>query len=1333
MKKNCKDNQILLKINYFEIKKAFNKSLEKTYKTILKEINKRKKYNNNNLKNTYKLQLILKKQIIFILWNFIFIRLLYPILTQKNFYKRRKLEFGVSIDLKVLKEENYLTKVINEKYIPDRIYINGILSDINNDGKVYLEEEEINNITMEWNQSKEICDKMFEKIINIIEIDLSKFDTSKVISMEGMFKNCDNLQNINFENFNTSLVNNMASMFENCISLESLDLSSFDTSKVTNMKSLFKNCHSLSSLDLSNFETLNLINMEYMFFGCSWLSDIIISNFDTRNVVNMRHLFHYCSSLLYLDLSNFDTSNVINMDSLFEGCSSLLHIDLSSFETKKVESMNSMFSLCVSFTSLNLSKIDTSSVTDMSFMFNQCINLISIDLSNFITSKVKKMDCLFSICTSLTSIDLSKLDVFNVVSMDSMFKNCFSLISIDLSYFDLSNKNLDYLFSDCTSLTSIKFSKKKQLVKSISSMFSGCHSLLSLDLSSFNFSLVENMDYLFYECYLLTSIDLSRFEVNSVTSISKMFSNCIFLEIINLTNFIHSNLTNIYYLFENCQSLKSLDLSPFNTSMIDNMNSLFYNCSKLESINLSSFDTSLVTDIRNMFMNCYSLTSLNLSSFNTSLVIRMSSIFDGCSSLISLDLSNFNMENIEEMYSFFNGCFNLKYIKLFSMSQNVEIFDLTLSGTSEYLIICIDRNSTEDLIPFLSSTQCVINNCSNDLSYNELKLVKDKNICLDHCLSDQIYKYEFKNYCYDKCPKGTHPMKNNTYFCEYYEYECIEEYPFLIIEYNSCTEECNCKDFFNDICQLNNNNIKSQSILISNIIKGIEDGLIDELLLEIINEEKDIIKIENNILYQITSSFNENNQNNQNISSINMSECEIILKEQYNIIENETLIIFKTEKYLDEILIPIIEFEVFNPKTKEKLNLNYCKNLSINYIIYIPVFINESNLYKHEQNSSYYNDICYTYTTENGTDITLYDRQKEFNDKNLSLCPLNCTYNGYDQINKKSICLCEFQERILFSDINYEQLVHNFSIIERKTNFDILKCYKLLFLEKGLIKNAGNYIILLIIILYIISGIYFYLKGYNIIINEINIILSNIKEDFNDNSSEIFASSKNKNIMNQSKKIFSVSNITDSNKGKTKNNIFNKINRQPNEIDKTKVENTDCDINVISYKEAVGKDKRTYLKYYSSLIKENHIIISIFNKNRDYNVFIVKICLPFFSLALCFVINALFFNDTTFHKIYIDKSNYNFEYFLPKIIYPILISIIITIIIKRLSLTQQDLLGIKFEKNKYNVKGKVLTVIKCIIIRYICFFIISILFLIFFGIIYLVFVPYIKILKNILL
>ncbi len=499
-------------------------------------------------------------------------------------------------------------------------------------------------------------------------------------------------------------------------------------------------------------------------------------------------------------------------------------------------------------------------------------------------------------------------------------------------------------------------------------------------------------------------------------------------------------------------------------------------------------------------------------------------------------------------------------------------------------------------------------------------------------------------------------------------------------------------------------------------------------MLEIINEENDIIKIQNNILYQITSSFNQKNKSYHNISSIDLSECENYLKGKYDILENETLIIFKTEKYLDEILIPIIEFEVFNPKTKEKLDLNFCKNSSINYLIYIPVFINDSILFKYEQNSSYYNDICYTYTTDNGTDITLYDRQKEFNDKYLSLCPLNCTYNGYDQINKKSICLCEFQERILFSDINYEQLVNNFTIMERKTNFDILKCYKLLFLDKGLIKNAGSYIILLIIILYIISGIYFYLKGYDIICNQINDILNSnfldnnknnnnfvIKDGFKEKIPDNFTKIKKSNIYNKKNNISreSIDSKLDSdfmfniNKNKKFNQLFKKENIK-------KIGYVDYEINTIQYNEALKNDQRTYLMYYISLLKKEHILISALIPNKDYNAYVIKICLPFFSLALYLFINAFFFNDTTIHMIYINKGSYNFKYFLPKIIYSLLIASIIIVIIKRLSSTQQNILEIKNEKNRYKLKGKVLIVLKCIIIKFICFFVFSIFFLILF-------------------
>ena len=104
----------------------------------------------------------------------------------------------------------------------------------------------------------------------------------------------------------------------------------------------------------------------------------------------------------------------------------------------------------------------------------------------------------------------------------------------------------------------------------------------------------------------------------------------------------------------------------------------------------------------------------------------------------------------------------------------------------------------------------------------------------------------------------------------------------------------------------------------------------------------------------------------------------------------------------------------------------------------------------------------------------------------------------------------------------------------------------------------------------------------------------------------------------------------------------------------------------------------------------------------------------FFLFALNLVTNALFFNDYIMHKIYKDKGVYNFFCFLPQIIYSVIISSIIDIILKNLVLTQRNILEIKYEKNEYNLEPKAITVIKCLIIKFVCFYIISILLLILF-------------------
>ena len=86
------------------------------------------------------------------------------------------------------------------------------------------------------------------------------------------------------------------------------------------------------------------------------------------------------------------------------------------------------------------------------------------------------------------------------------------------------------------------------------------------------------------------------------------------------------------------------------------------------------------------------------------------------------------------------------------------------------------------------------------------------------------------------------------------------------------------------------------------------------------------------------------------------------------------------------------------------------------------------------------------------------------------------------------------------------------------------------------------------------------------------------------------------------------------------------------------------------------------------------------------------------------------------HNIYIDKGQYNFVYQIPQIIYSSLISDIINVIIKYLSLTENNIIKFKREstmidKEKLRLK-KIINIIK---IKFAGFFIITFIFLIVFA------------------
>ena len=1314
VKCEVKSKSLIFKQNNIEKKSIINISLDYIKNNKIKNINKIKQKNNNyklttkikTYKMKKKIKLSINNEIFFFLRNFILINLIYIILSEKQLNNSRKLQTKSSIKLKVSYER--IIKVINTWFLPDRIYINDINTSIDNTGRIILDNEGINNITMEWDIKFTSLEKMFQNLGNIIEIDLSNLDSSSVTSMKTMFYNCKDVEYINFYNLNTSSVNNMSSMFEGCISLLSLDLSNFDTSNVKYMDSMFKDCMVLTHLNLSSFKTPKLQKMNDMFSGCI--------------------------SLKSIELNNFDTSLVNDMSLLFEGCITLSSLNLSNFRTQKVKNMNSIFMFCTSLESLDISNFDTSSVTDMKNMFSKCFYLISLNLSHFITSKVKSMDYMFNECLSLKSLDLSSnFQSSKLESMEYMFNECKSLKSLDLSNFSLSKKKLKSLFNGCKSLTSIKFYKSNSLKGSIDNMFSRCSALKSIDLKYFDFSLTTSMEYLFQDCISLSYLDLSNINASLVTSMSNMFEKCESLKHLNLTNFTTLSVTNLESMFSSCSSLISLDLQKFKTSNVTKMGNLFFSCIQLISLNLSNFNTSLVVDMNSMFRGCISLNSLDISNFDTSLVTDMTRMFYGCTKLSSLNLSLFNMKSVLSLENMFYECSELKYINFQNYSNELSpnIHDI-FYGTDDNLIIFINKKANiENLLSELSDHKCIYRKPIKDFRMDHYKIIYNNRNCIKKCSLDETYKYEFKEFCFEECPEGTHSSKDNLYLCENNIYECVESYPYLYIEDNKCEEDCNCIDFFEDICTINNVNEESENEIISNIINGISEGLIDKLLEKVINKpQKDIIKIVNNTLYQITSSFNQNNKSYNNISSIKLGQCENILKEKYNLFPNETLIIFKTEHIEEGLLIPLIYYEIFNPITKEKLNLDYCRNENINIDILIPVSINDIILFKYDPKNEYYNDICYNCKINNNSiDLTLYDRQFEFNINNLSLCTKNCNFNGYDSLNKIVICNCKIQDRIkLSSEIKSKDLLFKFDNKPKITNLELLKCYNLLLSKEGLIKNIGNYIVLLVLLLYIGSAIFFYKKGYDLLLIQINDLLKDQNQILeNESNNNLNGKNYEPKIRENSTNLSSLSKV----KNQEKNNLTNNMKKldlignknilntkdfeeKKETINMVNINYIDYEINTIPYQEAIEKDKRTFFQYYISLIKLNHILIFTFNPSKDYNSFIIKICLFAFSLVSYIAINTLFFNDYMMHKIYKSNGTLNFYYVLPQIIYSVIISSIIETIVKKLSLTQDNILSIKHEKNDKKIKGKIISIIKCLIIKYTCFFILGILFLILF-------------------
>ena len=143
----------------------------------------------------------------------------------------------------------------------------------------------------------------------------------------------------------------------------------------------------------------------------------------------------------------------------------------------------------------------------------------------------------------------------------------------------------------------------------------------------------------------------------------------------------------------------------------------------------------------------------------------------------------------------------------------------------------------------------------------------------------------------------------------------------------------------------------------------------------------------------------------------------------------------------------------------------------------------------------------------------------------------------------------------------------------------------------------------------------------------------------------------------------------------------------------------DQELNTLEYNVAIEIDKRTYFQYYISLLKKKHIIFFTFIPMNDYNLMTIKISLFLITFSLYLSINGFFFTDDEMKINYENNGIYNIIIQIPKILYSTIISSIINIILKALSLSEKDFLKLKeitdfekklkkSEKTKFSLKIK---------------------------------------------
>ena len=191
--------------------------------------------------------------------------------------------------------------------------------------------------------------------------------------------------------------------------------------------------------------------------------------------------------------------------------------------------------------------------------------------------------------------------------------------------------------------------------------------------------------------------------------------------------------------------------------------------------------------------------------------------------------------------------------------------------------------------------------------------------------------------------------------------------------------------------------------------------------------------------------------------------------------------------------------------------------------------------------------------------------------------------------------------------------------------------------------------------------------------------------------------------------------VKDKKKGKTEEE---KLTDDDKVSEKTQIyEYTPEEMNELPLKRALKYDKRGFCAYYGNILTFSHIILNVFFRFNDYNLFIVKLGLLFMTYPINLTFNIFFYTNKSIKLSYM-KSMDDISMFWSNIantIYSSILSMTLLIILKFICLTHNSLKVFRKFKDVNYARKKSVCVLRCVKIRVTIYFILSLAFLLIFG------------------